>query len=110
MNKLLSIALILLISFDSISCKNLASFASTVATITKDDENALLNAVSKLNKSGGTVYINTPIIRVSTKNTIKLSSNVAGGIVGMKQSNGAYPVIDFKNARNAGSNCKRFHY
>ena len=108
MNKLLSIALILLISFDSISCKNLASFASTVATITKDDENALLNAVSKLNKSGGTVYINTPIIRVSTKNTIKLSSNVAGGIVGMKQSNGAYPVIDFKNARNAGSTARGF--
>ncbi len=82
--------------------------SGVIATITSDDENALISAVSTLNKNGGTIRINTPIIRVSSTTTIKLSGTKAGGIEGVKQSNGAYPVIDFKNARNNGSTARGF--
>jgi hypothetical protein len=107
--KLFTIFLILLISFDAISCKNLASFAdATVATIKSDNEAAFLNAVKTLNKNGGVIYINTPIINISTTSTIQLTSTKSGGIVGMKQASGAYPRINFKNARNKGSTARGF--
>ena len=107
--KLFTIFLILLISFDAIPCKNLASFAdATVATIKSDNEAAFLNAVKTLNKNGGVIYINTPIINISTTSTIQLTSTKSGGIVGMKQASGAYPRINFKNARNKGSTARGF--
>ena len=108
--KKLSIFFIVMILLDTVPCKNLSSFASTIATISSDDEKKLLDAVAKLNgsSSGGVIYINTSIIRISSTSTIKLTSKKAGGIIGMKQSNGAYPVIDFKNARNKGSTARGF--
>ena len=60
----IAIVLILMIAFDAVPCKNLASFANTIATITSDNEKALLDAVNKLNKSGGVIVINTPIVRI----------------------------------------------
>ena len=104
----IAIVLILMIAFDAVPCKNLASFANTIATITSDNEKALLDAVAKLNKSGGVIYINTPIVRISSTKTINLSGSIAGGIVGQQQSGGTYPVIDFKNARNNGSTARGF--
>jgi len=108
--KIFSTFLLFLIIIDSVPCKKLLSFATydTVATITKDNEKELLDAVSKLNKSAGIVYINTPVINISSKTTILLSGSVAGGIVGKKQSNGEYPRIDFKKARNSGSTARGF--
>ena len=107
--KLFTIFFILLISLDAFPCKNLASMAdATIATITSDSESALLSAVTTLNKSGGVIYINTAIINVSSTSTIKLSGSKSGGIVGMKQSSGAYPRISFKNARNKGSTARGF--
>lgn len=104
----IAFVLILMIAFDAVPCKNLASFATTIATITSDNEKALLDAVAKLNKSGGVIYINTPIVRISSTKTINLSGSIAGGIVGQQQSGGTYPVIDFKNARNNGSTARGF--
>ena len=68
--KIFSIFLLLLITIDSIPCKNLISFATdtTIATITSDSEQDLVNAVAKLNKSGGIIYIDTPVINISSKN------------------------------------------
>ena len=107
--KLFTIFLILLISFDAVPCKNLASIAdATIATITSDNESALLSAVKTLNKNGGVIYINTPIINISTTSTIQLTSTKSGGIVGMKQASGSYPRISFKNARNKGSTARGF--
>ena len=60
-----SIFFILLISFNTFSSKfldnKILSFgdAEEIATITKDDETALCEAIKTLNKSGGTIYINT---------------------------------------------------
>jgi len=71
-----------------------------ISTITKDDESALCEAIKKLNKSGGIIYINTPVINMSSKCQIQLSGSSAGGLVGMKQSNDKYPVLNFKKARN----------
>ena len=104
----IAIVLILMIAFDAVPCKNLASFANTIATITSDNEKALLDAVAKLNKSGGVIYINTPIVRISSTKTINLSGSIAGGIVGQQQSGSTYPVIDFKPARNNGSTARGF--
>ena len=107
--KLFTIFLILLISLDSISCKNLASFVdATITTINSDNQNELISAVSKLNKNGGVIYINTAIINISSKSTINLSGSKSGGIVGKKQPNGAYPRISFKKARDAGSTARGF--
>ncbi len=69
-SQLLSIFLLVLITLDSIPCKflkeNLVSLAdeSAIATITKDSESELLGAIKTLNKSGGTIYINTPVINL----------------------------------------------
>ena len=72
--KIFSIFLLLLITIDSIPCKNLISFAidTTIATITSDSEQDLLNAVAKLNKSGGIIYIDTSVINISSKNSLGL--------------------------------------
>ena len=71
-----------------------------ISTITKDDESELFNAVETLKKTGGTIYINTPVINMTSKCQIQLSGTLAGGIVGIKQSNGQYPSLNFKKARN----------
>ena len=99
--KIFSLAIIFLIAFDSCSSKfldgNLISFAESdaVATITTDSESDLLNAVKTLNSNGGTIYINTPVISISTTSTIKLTGTNPGGLVGMKLSDGTYPRLDF---------------
>ena len=110
--RIISIAFLLLITLESAPCKflksNIVSLAETdaIVTITSDNESELLNAVKTLNSNGGTIYINTEVINISSKSTIKLSGSKAGGIVGVKQSNGTYPRLDFKNARNAGSTAR----
>ena len=108
--KLFSIFLLFLITIDSVPCKDLISFATytEIATISSDNEQDLLNAVTQLNKSGGIIYIDTPVINISSKSTIKLSGTIAGGITGKQQSNGQYPRIDFKKARNSGSTARGF--
>ena len=103
--KLLSLCFLMLLTFDSVPCKflksNFLSLAEPeeIATITKDSESDLLDAVKKLNSNGGTIYINTPVINISTTSTIKLSGTKAGGIVGVKLSDGTYPRFDFTKAR-----------
>ena len=75
-----------------------------IATIIEDNESALLEAVKKLNKKGGIIYINTPVININIKSPIKLKSFIEGGIIGIQQSNGEYPRLNFKNTRDANVN------
>ena len=94
----ISIALILLIFLDAFQCTFFPGYTyiPTVATIKSDNEKELADAISKLNKSGGIIYIDTPIINVIYKTSkIKLSGSIKGGIIGMKQKDGSYPVIKF---------------
>ena len=76
---------------------------NVIGTITKDDESSLRDAVKKLNKNGGIIYIDTPVINIKTKDKIQLTGSNPGGLVGVKQSNGEYPRIDFKQSRDAGA-------
>jgi len=103
--KSISVFFLLMIIFNSFSSKfleiNPISFAEdeAIATITTDDESALCEAIQTLNKKGGTIYINTPIINISSKCQITLSGTTEGGIIGVKQSNDEYPRLDFSKAR-----------
>ena len=72
-----------------------------ITTIKEDNESALYESVDKLNDIGGIIFIDTPIINISIKFPIRLLNSIKGGIIGMKQSNGEFPRIDFKNSRDA---------
>ena len=99
----------IMISFNYFSCKNLGNkFASfgdeeAIATITSDNENELAEAISILNNSGGTIYIDTPVINIE-KTVITLTGEFPGGIIGKRQSSGEYPRINFSktNAADGG--------
>ena len=99
--KYTSLLYLYIISFNLIGNKIL-SFAENdaISTITKDDESELCDAIKKLNKNGGTIYINTPVINISSKCQVQLSGTKEGGLVGMKQPNGQYPSLNFKKVRN----------
>ena len=107
-NLIFSITLICFI-LNIFSCKPLGEDLislgenDAIATITKDSEKELRDAVAVLNKQGGTIYINTPVINISSKDKIQLTGTKAGGLVGMKQSDGQYPCINFKKSRDAGA-------
>ena len=75
--------------------------SNTITTITSNNSSALVNAVKTLNSSGGTIYIDTPVIEVSS--AIKISTSKAGAIVGVRQSDGTYPRLDFTKNRSSGS-------
>ena len=99
------VCLFLIISLNLLSCKTLKntfqSFAddTEIATITKDDENALVDAIEILNKEGGTIYIDTPIITI-TNTSLTLTGKISGGIIGIRQPNGEYPRITFINSKS----------
>ena len=69
--KYTSILILSIISLNLFTSKTLGkkmlSFGEddAISTITKDDESALCEAIKILNKSGGTIYINTPVINFS---------------------------------------------
>ena len=96
------IALFMIGVLDLFFCKhlenNLISFTDDeeITTIYADDEHALLDAIDQLNKKGGTIYIDTPIINIYDKVSIPINGQLPGGIIGIRQSNGEYPRINFK--------------
>ena len=91
--------LFLIITLDLFSFKPLEnkyrSFADDdeIATITTDDEKALLTALDTLNSRGGTIYIDTPVITMKEKASFTIEGNFPGGIIGIRQLNGEYPRI-----------------
>jgi hypothetical protein len=78
--------------------------STVVKTITSNSESDLVAAIKTVNSSGGTIYINTP--EISIKSALKLSATKAGAIVGVQQSDGTYPRLNFKSARDAGSTAR----
>ena len=54
-----------------------------IAIINNDDEKALHHSITKLNQSGGIIYINTPIININKKSKLELSGINKGGIIGL---------------------------
>ena len=95
--KILYLCLFLTI-LNLISCKhlenNLISFTDDeeITTIYSDDELELYDAIDQLNKNGGTIYIDTPVISLKTRTSISISGKLPGGIIGIRQSNGEYQL------------------
>ena len=79
-----------------------------IQIITSNNESEFYEAIEKINNNGGKIYINTPLISISSTSTIYLSNTKSSGIIGVKQPDGTYPRIDFKNARNKGSSERGF--
>ena len=72
-----------------------------IATITEDDENALREALLILWKSWGIIYIDTPEINIKKQESLSIKGTYEGGIVGIKQENGEYPRLNFKEQRDS---------
>jgi len=77
---------------------------NVIAIINSDDESALRDATKKLYKSGGYIYIDTPVITM-TQHGADIGGSLGGGIIGVKQTNGQYPHFDCKPLRK-----KYFNY
>ena len=77
--------------------KNFISFNDDdkIVTITSDNEAELIKAIEHLNEYGGTIYIDTPIININTRDAIEIDGELPGGIIGIRQKNGEYPRINF---------------
>ena len=95
------IALLMLIMLELYSGlklgKNFKSFTDDdeIATITSDDEFEFIDAIDVLNENGGTIYIDTPVISLEFNNMITINGMLPGGIIGIRQSNGEYPRLNF---------------
>ena len=104
MNKKIISITLLLISFNFLSCNLIEekplSEIEEIITITDDDESSLRQAMFKLWKQGGIVYIDTPVINFKDQGSISVTGFLEGGIVGIKQSNGEYPRLNFKEQRD----------
>ena len=76
---------------------NLISFTEDdiISTIISDNETEFMNAVAILNKKGGIIYIDTPVISLKKNNIVRINWDFPGGIIGIKQENGEYPRLDF---------------
>ena len=70
--------------------------------IESDNENALREAIKKQNEEGGIIYINTKIINIYLDKPIELKG-ISGSIIGKKQPNSGYPIINFQKVRENGS-------
>lgn len=97
--------IILLLSQSSFSKILSFKFYSTqneddiIATIKEDNQSKLIDAINKLNKIGGIIYIDTPVINIDAITRITLNGYTSGGLVGVKQPNGEYPRIDFSKRK-----------
>ena len=104
--KKINFFLILFLTFnlDSLFCKSFKNqFRSLgdddeIITITEDDGDLLEYAIEELNKSGGTIYIDTPIINMKNTTELIISGKLPGGIIGIRQENGEYPIIKFRKS------------
>ena len=95
--KILSILFFLFITINTVPC--IEPFVdSTITTITSDDESSFIEAIHILNLNGGVIYIDTPVITITSFTEFNLNGTKSGGIIGKEQLNRAYPRIDFQKA------------
>ena len=106
-NKIFVFLSISLIIFNSYLCKSLENEYSedddVIATITSDNESALRDALLILWKFGGTIYIDTPVINIKQQESLTIKGSILGSIIGIKQSNGEYPRLNFIEQRDISS-------
>ena len=75
--------------------------SSNSVTVTSFSD--LVSAVDKMAKTsgGGTVYVNTKTIKATAQLALSSTKGNPVAIVGVKQSDGTYPVIDFSSFRDS---------
>ena len=102
----LYIYILFLLSLESFPCKFLKSNIlheekddRVIITIKTDNEDELSHAINILNKVGGKIIIDTPVISISSITKVSLDGYSSGGLVGVKQANGEYPRIDFSKRK-----------
>jgi hypothetical protein len=74
-----------------------------ITVIRSDNEFALREALELEHYNGGIIYINTPIINIALSDKLYLEGKCPGGIIGIRQPNGEFPIINFEKARKDGS-------
>ena len=92
-----------IIIFNIIQSKFLEDSSSDekiITTITSDDEASLKEALFYLWKLGGIIYIDTPVINFKNQGSLSITGTRKGGIIGIKQANGQYPRLNFKESRD----------
>lgn len=62
---------------------------------------ALKNAVSKLASTGGTIYVDAKEISCDSQLALSSTKGKTISIIGVKQSDGTYPVLNFKPMRDS---------
>ena len=82
---------------------NVLSEEDIIYRIKADNESEFRYAVEQLNKIGGIIIIDTPMININIDSTIEIGGNLEGGIIGLKQINDEYPQINFKNVRDVSN-------
>jgi len=102
------ISILFILNFYTFHCKNLKSRGLSeekeekeekeITIITSDDEQALKEATFYLWKLGGYIYIDTPVITIK-EGSLSITGTLKGGIIGIKQSNGEYPRLQFIEGR-----------
>ena len=103
------LSLFLILILDSTFCKFLSSKSlsdeeeDVIATIQSDDEKALRDALLILWKFGGIIYIDTPVINIKTQTALVIQGSFSGGIVGVQQPSGEYPILNFKEQRDGAT-------
>ena len=54
------------------------SETNAISTIGKDEESSLCDIITKLNKNGRAIYINTPFINIISKCQVQLNGSKQG--------------------------------
>ena len=91
----------LIFTLDLFSCKTFKNKLRSlgdddeIITITEDDGALLELAIEELSELGGTIYIDTPIINIKGPAQLHINGDLPGGIIGIRQPNGEYPIIHF---------------
>ena len=97
--KILFLIFLLSLGLNYITCES--EKIEEIVTITSDDESTLRNAMFQLWKLGGIVYIDTPVINIKTPGSLSVTGTISGGIIGIRQPNGEYPRLNFKEQRDS---------
>ena len=99
------LTILIILCLDLFSCKflenkSLSEEEDVITTIKEDDESALRDALLILWKFGGIIYIDTPVINIKKEEGLTIKGAFEGGIVGIQQENGEYPILNFKEQRD----------
>ena len=74
---------------------------STGSGTTVTNYSGLLSAVKNLSSKGGTIYVNAKELNCTEQLKLNSTSGKTISIIGVKQSDGTYPVLNFKPMRDS---------